>query len=298
VGQPIGENAFDSKVGESGNGSGDNPRAEFVDVIAYGWRGVITNQGAFNVKEDIDFLLDRATIYDCELAFRLRFPAVVHVQNTVLWDVDRAFRLEGGLTGLRASNVTVGGEIAIGPIQEAGGDASDVSFRNALFLADEVPTLAEGPSNMAVDASVFVDAAGGDYHLLMGSVPVDAGEVIAAVDVDRDGVPRPVGDSYDIGAFEWTDEPPPGTDESDDGGQDDDDDGSASGSGDGADATGSASDDDAGVGTEATGGESTAGSGDAESDGCGCTSSTTPPRWSLLLMMVAVRTRRRRKRPL
>jgi MYXO-CTERM domain-containing protein len=209
--------------------------------------------------------------------------------------VDRAFRLEGGLTGLRAFNVTIGGEIAIGPIQEAGGAASDVSFRNALFLADEVPTLAEGPSNMAVDASVFVDAAGHDYHLLMGSVPVDAGEVIPEVDVDRDGVPRPFGDSYDIGAFEWTDEPPPGTDESDDGGHDDDDDGSASGSGDGAEETGSADDDDAGVETGGTGGEGTAGSADAENDGCGCTSSTTPPRWSLLLMMVAVRTRRRRK---
>jgi MYXO-CTERM domain-containing protein len=293
VGQPIGENAFDSKVGATGNGGGDNPRVEFVNVIAHGWRDVITNQGAFNVKEDVDFFLDRATIYDCEYAFRLRAPAVAHVQNTVLWDVDRAFRLEGGLTGLQAFNVTVGGDIALGAIQEAGGASQDTVFRNALFLADELPPLAQGPSNLAVDGGVFVDVASHDYHLVMGASPVDAGETIAQVDVDRDGVSRPVGDAYDVGAFEWTDEPPPGTDESDESGADGDGD-SASGSASDGQNTEGGSPGDNGVSTDATEGEDTAGAGEANDGGCGCATSEPPSPWSLWLLAVGAMARRRR----
>src|SRR4029453_458288 len=34
-----------------------------------------------------------------------------------------------------------------------------------------------------------------------------AGKAIAEVGADRDGVPRPVGAAYDVGAYEWTDMP-------------------------------------------------------------------------------------------
>lgn len=291
LGQRIGENAFDSKVGAEGNGRGENPRAEFVDVVAHGWRGVITNQGAFNVKEDVDFFLDRATIHDSEQAFRLRAPAVVQAQNVVLWDVDRVFRLEDGLTGARFLHLTVGGEIAVGTIQEAGGAARDISFHNTLFLGDEVPTQAQGPSNMAVDADVFVDAASHDYHLVMESAPVDAGETILEVDADRDGVPRPVGDAHDLGAFEWTDMPPPsGTEGTQEGSGGD----SASGSG------GESGDSDGGeAGGEGTGtsrGQSTVGAGDAAGDGCSCRSRAPPAGGFALLVAFGAICRRRRPR--
>lgn len=281
AGDPIGENAFDSKVGGDLNGSGANPQVTFVDVVAWGWRGSITNQGAFNVKEDVDFLLDRATIHDSEIAFRLRFPAQVTIRNAVVYDVDVGFRLEDGLDGLVAHNITLGGEVAQA-ITDAGGDPQAPSFANLLLLSDAVPPPADTtPSNMAVDASVFVDAAGHDYHLQMGSAPVDAGEVLAEVTVDRDGVSRPVGAAFDIGAYEWTDAPPPG----------------GSTGGDGLDSSGGGSESDGetaeldGGSTSAgdTGGSGTsAGAGDGVGgDGCSCTSSPdTGPRWLVGLLVL------------
>lgn len=295
VGDAIGENAFDSKVGGDLNGSGANPQATFVDVVAHGWRGSITNQGAFNVKEDVDFLLDRATIYDSEIAFRLRFPAVATIQNAVVYDVDVGFRLEDGLDGVKVYNTTLGSDVGQA-ITDAGGDPQAPTFANVLFLADGVPTPADAtPSNMAVDDSVFVDAAGNDYHLQPGSSPIDSGEALAEVTVDRDGVPRPVGAANDVGAHEWTDEPPPGG-SSGEGGVDGS--GGEGGSGDGSGADTAGPTDGSASGADGTGtmGGTSAGAGDdGDGKGCGCRSSSVPASawWLGLLMLGRMRRRLR-----
>lgn len=305
AGQPIGENAFDSKVGSDGDGTGQNPRAVFVDVEVWGWRGVISNQGAFNVKETVDFTIDRASIRDSELAFRLREPATVRIQNVVVWDVDKAMRIESGLPAPVVLNATIGGEIAVSVVQEVDGGAAGGDFRNVLVLADELPALFSDPSNLAVDASAFVDAAGHDYHLVMDGPPVDAGVEIAEVEVDRDGVARPVGAGYDVGAFEWTDAPPPsdtgGTEAGDEtaGPAGEDASGSADDSGGRASASaGSASADGTdGEGTDgATGSTEGAGAG-SEDGGCACRSSSrATAQWSWLGLLVAAVARRRRSR--
>ncbi|MAT97101.1 MAG: hypothetical protein CL608_08165 [Anaerolineaceae bacterium] len=51
----------------------------------------------------------------------------------------------------------------------------------------------------------FVDAANGDYHLQTNSLAVDAGldASVFGVFADKDGVARPFGSSYDIGAYEF-----------------------------------------------------------------------------------------------
>ncbi|MDB6128395.1 MAG: hypothetical protein JWM35_2291 [Verrucomicrobia bacterium] len=58
-------------------------------------------------------------------------------------------------------------------------------------------------------AAGFVNAAGQDYHLAAGSSAIDAGTSVASygVTTDADGVARPQGTAYDIGAFEYV--PPP-----------------------------------------------------------------------------------------
>ena len=48
---------------------------------------------------------------------------------------------------------------------------------------------------------MFVSAT--DYHLQAGSPAIDAGATVAVTD-DFDGNPRPQGQAYDIGAFEWS----------------------------------------------------------------------------------------------
>lgn len=52
-------------------------------------------------------------------------------------------------------------------------------------------------------ASLFVDSASGDYHILSGSQAQDAGTNVAGVPDDLDGVARPQGGTFDIGCYEY-----------------------------------------------------------------------------------------------
>jgi parallel beta-helix repeat protein len=52
-------------------------------------------------------------------------------------------------------------------------------------------------------ASLFVNPAGGDYHLLGGSPAIDAGQTVSACPADLEGRARPVGPAYDIGCYEF-----------------------------------------------------------------------------------------------
>ena len=277
AGEIYGENAFDSKTPESGA----RPRAVFRDVVAYGFKGFITNQGAFNVKENVDFTLDRATIYDSELAFRMRGPALAVVRNAVVYGNDAAVRYEDAIEDLTFQNVTFAD-----PLVDGGGGAPvNMAFQNALFVADVVPSEATGASNVAAASSFFVDRVGKDFHLLPDAPAVDAGDSIAEVTEDRDGVMRPVGDAYDVGAYEWTDASP------------------ASGSG-GSGASGSEVG-GAGVGglgsSEGGSSHSNANGGagaepSSEDGGCGCRTVGAPTSrtpWLALVWALALRRRRR-----
>jgi hypothetical protein len=198
-----GENAFDSKTPDAGPRS----RAVFRNVTAYGFAGVISNQGAFNVKENVDVIVDGATVYDSEIAFRLRHPSLVTVMNVVVFDCEYGVRYEDGISGLGLLNSTFGD--GVGTFFRAA--SSDVlpAVQNCLFMSDALPDEAVDPSNMLAEATSFMDMAGDDYHLAPGSDPVDAGIAIDAVTQDRDWVPRPQGAAYDVGAYEWSAAPPP-----------------------------------------------------------------------------------------
>ena len=58
-------------------------------------------------------------------------------------------------------------------------------------------------SILAVPADLFVNAAGGDYHLSASSPARDTGTTLAEVPQDHDGAPRPQGPAADIGAYEF-----------------------------------------------------------------------------------------------
>ncbi|HMG36659.1 MAG TPA: right-handed parallel beta-helix repeat-containing protein [Blastocatellia bacterium] len=59
---------------------------------------------------------------------------------------------------------------------------------------------------IGVDPS-FVDAASGDFHLNGASPAVDAGTTAPQVSTDRDGIARPQGQGYDVGAIEFASSP-------------------------------------------------------------------------------------------
>ena len=48
----------------------------------------------------------------------------------------------------------------------------------------------------------LVDAAGGDYHLAVGSEAIDAGIAEGTPDHDIEGNPRPQGAAPDVGTYE------------------------------------------------------------------------------------------------
>jgi hypothetical protein len=50
---------------------------------------------------------------------------------------------------------------------------------------------------------LFVDPLAANFHLQAGSPAIDAGTMIALVAMDFDGIPRPQGAAYDIGAYEY-----------------------------------------------------------------------------------------------
>jgi hypothetical protein len=199
-----GENAIDTKANAS------SPRARLVvrDVEARGFRrGLITNMAAFNLKENVDVLVDGVTVRDSEVAFRLRGPASgpgawVRIQNAVVHDVDVAVRYEDHIENLRLFHTTFGANVRR-PFRAAVSGRAGVSVRNLLLLGPSKPPEASDASNLAVSAAAFVDASGHDYRLAPGSPAIDAGRGVAGVDQDRDGVARPQGAAVDVGAYEY-----------------------------------------------------------------------------------------------
>ncbi len=200
-----GENAVDTKAN---NWYG---RATMVirDTTVWGFRnGLIGNMAAFNLKEKVDVTVDRVTVYDSEIAFRLRGPAGgpggawVAISNAVVYDTATAFRYEDNIENLRVWNCTLGAGVTRA-FQAASSSSSGLDVRNLLVLGG-LPKEAVDSSNRSVNANAFVNAVAHNYLLAPGSPAIDAGAVIAAVTTDREGIERPQGLAYDVGAYEWT----------------------------------------------------------------------------------------------
>jgi len=199
-----GENAVDTKASPA------LPRARLVlrDVVARGFRnGLIGNMAAFNLKEHVAVVVDRVTVSDSEIAFRLRGPAggdrggaEVTIMNSVIYDSDVAFRYEDTLRNLHIWNSTVGSGVPKAFV-EAGPGSQNLDVRNVLFLGSK-PREAADASNLGVPASAFVNIRAHDYQLVPGAAAVDAGVSIEGVVNDRRGRRRPEGRGFDVGAYE------------------------------------------------------------------------------------------------
>jgi hypothetical protein len=199
-----GENALDTKV------DGSSPRAKITirDTQAWGFGGgLIRLQAAFNLKEKVDATVDGVTVWDSEIAFRVRGDgtgangAWVQIQNTVLYGVAVGIRYEDDIERLRVWNTTFGSGIGR-PFAEELSKNSRPDVRNTVFLGATVPQEAAAASNRAVSEKTFVNAGSHDYRLTAQSPAVDAGTALQTVETDRLGVSRPQGRAYDAGAYE------------------------------------------------------------------------------------------------
>lgn len=201
-----GENAVDTKARP------DLPRASITirDTIASGFRnGLLGNMAAFNLKEHIDATIDGVTVFDSEIAFRLRGPtratpagAKVTLMNAVVYQVATAFRYENDIEVLHVWNSTLGREVAR-PFQAASSNRLGLDVQNLLMLGT-LPREASRASNLGVGPEAFVDASAHNYLPAPDAVSIDAGVALPAVATDRVGTTRPRGRAYDVGAYEST----------------------------------------------------------------------------------------------
>jgi regulation of enolase protein 1 (concanavalin A-like superfamily) len=198
AGTVTGENAVDTKV----SSGGARARLLIRDTEAWGFRGgLVTNMAAFNLKENVDAIVDGATVRDSEIAFRLRGPAWVTLQNAVIHHVGYGIRYEDDIPQLRVWNVTFGAGVGR-PFLAASSSSTGLQVANVLVLGSTLPAEAAGASNRAVAATAFADAGANDYRLAAGSPAIDTGVAIPGVERDRIGTERPQGAHYDIGAYE------------------------------------------------------------------------------------------------
>ena len=193
-----GENAVDTKV----NATAGRSALTIKNSEFFGFRGgLVNNMAALNLKENVDAVVDGVTIHSSEIAFRLRAPANVRVQNAVVHTVSFGVRYEDNIQGIRFWNSTFGTGVGRA-FTSASSSASVLDVRNVAVLGTTLPPEASGSSNLALSASAFVNAASHDYQLSTTSLAVDRGVTITEVPTDRLGISRPQGTAYDVGAYE------------------------------------------------------------------------------------------------
>jgi len=211
AGEIPGENAIDTKVEKEYTRYKDLERPLLVlrNIKAHGWtKGYIGNRAVFNIKEKVECILDRVEVYNSEIAFRLRGSlggALVTITNSVVYDCEKAFRVEEHVKDVHIYNSTFGRDIVqFMEKSPSAGNYAGMQIINCLFLGEEIPPLpsmALDSVNLAVAENSFLDAASDDYHLVPGSPAARAGVPLPGVETDIEGNPRSAV-SPSLGAYE------------------------------------------------------------------------------------------------
>ncbi len=216
TGQRPGENAIDTKVATSGWDDESRVTITLRNITAHGWEkdSYIRNRAAFNMKEKITAVFDGITVYDSEIAFRLRGAqgnANTTIRNAVIYHVEKAIRAEDNLGNLAIQNSTFGKGIDT-ILEFAGGRDGTESWEwrnNAftcsgfwLFCHGNLPLVADHSTNLIAPLSDFQNDGQGDYRLKPNTILIDKGTAINSVLTDRDGNLRT--EMYDVGAYEFS----------------------------------------------------------------------------------------------
>ncbi len=109
----------------------------------------------------------------------------------------------GTISGISIINNTIANNAKPGIVGAAEVSGSRNIVRNTIFAGNPsgIGAPFRADHNLTVDPG-FVDPGNGDFHLRAGSPAIDAGRATGAPTTDRDGVARPRGNGYDIGAYE------------------------------------------------------------------------------------------------
>ncbi|MCP4178937.1 MAG: hypothetical protein GY756_14340 [bacterium] len=198
-----GENAVDTKY----NLADGRGKLTMRNIEAYGWDSdYLNNPAAFNIKHNVEAILDGITVYDSDIAFRLRGVtgsnggAKVTLMNAVSYNVKRVVRYEDDIEDLHVFNCTFGKDNST-LFQSAGGHGTGFLVQNCLFYNNK-PSEAAHESNLE-NSDCFVDINSNNYQLKAGCEAIDFGITIDVVTTDRIKTARPSGSGYDCGAFEY-----------------------------------------------------------------------------------------------
>ena len=153
-----GENGIDTKVVKDGWGAVPRMQLTIRDSQFHGWMkdGYVANKAALNLKEKIEAVIEGVTVYDNEIAFRVRGGrgnANVTVNNANIYNSEIAFRTEDDLENLSIYDSYFGeniGEIFKTVSSSTGFETW--SIVNNQFLNTK-PSLASDPSNTVISDS-------------------------------------------------------------------------------------------------------------------------------------------------
>ncbi len=157
-------------------------------------------------------------LYDNELAIQMRAPSTDYlIFNNLIFANGQAFEFEDGVAGIEIANNTIYGHLIIQ--SHTGVLPSLLEWKNNIFVqADEGGWLgtydhnlfwtvpAGWPASMGnVEADPrLADPNALNFRLLFDSPAVDTGIELTSVTTDLEGVLRPQGQAYDVGAYERT----------------------------------------------------------------------------------------------
>jgi len=162
--------------------------------------------------------IEGSLLYENRLAIQMRAPSVDYtIVNNLIFANEHAFLFEDGVGGIEIANNTVYGHTMIQSY--TGVLPGALEWKNNIFVqAEEGGWLGSYDHNLfwlvptgwpALTQNVeadprFADPNALNFRLVFDSPAVDAGIYVGSVTTDLEGVARPQGQAYDLGAYERT----------------------------------------------------------------------------------------------
>lgn len=219
AGEIPGENAVDTKTFEPASVVTHRPQITLrnIEVFGYQRNPLMNNPAAFNIKYEVDWLIDGVTAHDNQYVFRTRGPwnnaaqggAHLTLINAVAYDNVEVFRIERLIQNLHIDNSTFANNTAFSVHLDCPDgtprtcyDPVTFQLRNSLFMGS-LPREAFDSSNRTATQADFQSAAEHNYRLSSTSAAIDAGLPLGTGLHDRTGAPRPQGGAWDVGAYEF-----------------------------------------------------------------------------------------------
>ncbi len=134
------------------------------------------------------------------------------VYDNVIWGNPFGIVVANGGSEEMIFNNTIHGNRGPGIAIAADDETRANLVRNNITVGNRDPNLLNQSKTTVCDHNLvasnphFRDPKGNDFHLQPGSVAIDAGVAILEVRSDHDGILRPQGKSYDLGAYEYCDD--------------------------------------------------------------------------------------------